>query len=172
MAVAGAAARDCRVVVLPECLDLGWTDPSALESAAPIPGPHSDRLSVTAGVEPQILVTAADFVGSSGHLRRRPRRHPSVARSGGRSARNREVSGLGEALRASGVSVRAPSCDCELGRVALTICADNLPGSLELGHALCRMGAQVIFSPSAWAVDADHDEAVHPYGAEWLHELQ
>jgi predicted amidohydrolase len=23
-----AAARECRLVVLPECLDLGWTDPS------------------------------------------------------------------------------------------------------------------------------------------------
>ena len=38
------AARGCRLVVLPECLDLGWTDPSARDLARPIPGPHSEPL--------------------------------------------------------------------------------------------------------------------------------
>ena len=64
MAVAGAAARDCRVVVLPECLDLGWTDPSALESAAPIPGPHSDRLAVAA--REHAVYVAAGLVEAAG----------------------------------------------------------------------------------------------------------
>jgi hypothetical protein len=35
-----AAVRGCRLVVLPECLDLGWTDPSARDLARPIPGPQ------------------------------------------------------------------------------------------------------------------------------------
>ena len=30
------------------------------------------------------------------------------------------------------------------------------------------MGAQLILSPSAWAVDADHDNAREPYGKLWL----
>ena len=47
-AVRDAAARGCRLVVLPECLDLGWTDPSAQHLAQPIPGPHSQRLSQAA----------------------------------------------------------------------------------------------------------------------------
>ena len=38
----------CRVVVLPECLDLGWAHPSALDAAQPVPGPHSDRLAQAA----------------------------------------------------------------------------------------------------------------------------
>lgn len=38
-----AAARECRLVVLPECLDLGWTDPSARDLAQPLPGPHTDH---------------------------------------------------------------------------------------------------------------------------------
>ena len=33
-----AASRGCRLVVLPECMDLGWTDPSARRLAQPIPG--------------------------------------------------------------------------------------------------------------------------------------
>ena len=30
------------------------------------------------------------------------------------------------------------------------------------------MGAHFIFSPSAWAVKADHDDAREPYGESWL----
>jgi predicted amidohydrolase len=30
------------------------------------------------------------------------------------------------------------------------------------------MGADVILSPSAWAVPADHDNAADPYGKTWL----
>jgi predicted amidohydrolase len=43
-AIREAAASGCRLVVLPECLDLGWTDPSARELARPVPGPHADVL--------------------------------------------------------------------------------------------------------------------------------
>src|SRR5439155_12163178 len=39
-----AARERCRIVVLPECLDLGWTDGSAAEIAEPIPGRHVDQL--------------------------------------------------------------------------------------------------------------------------------
>ncbi|MDP2323062.1 MAG: carbon-nitrogen hydrolase family protein, partial [Gammaproteobacteria bacterium] len=39
-----AAIAGCDVVVLPECLDLGWTHPSARTQAEPIPGPRADRL--------------------------------------------------------------------------------------------------------------------------------
>jgi predicted amidohydrolase len=47
-AVGEAAARGCRLVVLPECLDLGWTDPSARDRAAPIPGRQAERLAQAA----------------------------------------------------------------------------------------------------------------------------
>lgn len=54
-----------------------------------------------------------------------------------------------------------------LGMIGVNICADNFPDSLCLGHALARMGAQMLLSPSAWAVDADHDPAVQSYGQLW-----
>jgi len=47
-AIRKAADQGCRVVVLPECLDLGWTDLSARELAQPIPGPHVEFLANTA----------------------------------------------------------------------------------------------------------------------------
>ncbi len=45
LAIGEAADRGCRLVVLPECLDTGWTDPSARDLARPIPAPHSERLA-------------------------------------------------------------------------------------------------------------------------------
>src|SRR4051812_47581792 len=52
-AVREAAARGCRLVVLPECVDLGWTDPSARTLAQPIPGPHAGAL-IGAAREPGV----------------------------------------------------------------------------------------------------------------------
>src|SRR5947209_5658737 len=52
-----AGAEGCAAVVLPECLDLGWTDPSVRELAQPIPGKNSDLLCQAAR-EAGILVAA------------------------------------------------------------------------------------------------------------------
>ena len=54
-----------------------------------------------------------------------------------------------------------------LGTIGVNICADNFPDSLALGHSLGRMGAQILLSPCAWAVDADHDNRREPYGDLW-----
>jgi predicted amidohydrolase len=55
----------------------------------------------------------------------------------------------------------------ELGTLGINICADNFPNSLAIAHVLARMGAQLLLSPSAWAVDADHDNSARPYGERW-----
>src|SRR4051812_17424963 len=79
-AIGEAAARGCRLVVLPECLDLGWTDPSARDLARPIPGPHAERLAraarqhriaVAAGLVERSgdrLYNAAVLLDAEGHL--------------------------------------------------------------------------------------------------------
>src|ERR1700682_4169139 len=43
-----AAAAGCDAVVLPECLDLGWTWPEARKLASTIPGEISDQLAAAA----------------------------------------------------------------------------------------------------------------------------
>ena len=48
------------------------------------------------------------------------------------------------------------------GVVGVNICADYFPDSLDLGHSLARMGAQILLSPSAWAVPAEHDPIAEP----------
>src|SRR5689334_6313317 len=79
-AIREAALQGCKLVVLPECLDLGWTDPSARHIAQPIPGPHFERIArasaeykihVAAGIVERAgsrLYNAAVLIGPGGEL--------------------------------------------------------------------------------------------------------
>jgi predicted amidohydrolase len=162
--IARAGELRCRVAVLPECLDLGWTWPGARTEAQPIPGPASDFLAeaarrasiyVVAGLTERAgerVYNAAVLISPAGEilLRHRKINELDIARD----------------LYACGGSLAVARTD--VGIVGLAICADNFPESLCLGHALGRMGAQLLLSPCAWAVDADHDNAREPYGELWL----
>src|SRR5262245_48659031 len=162
-AVRRAAGRGCKLVVLPECLDLGWTHPSARNLAQPIPGPHADSLAqaareykihVAAGLVERAgdrLYNAAVLIGPGGDV----------------LLHHRKVNELDIALDLYAVGDRLGVVETELGTLGLAICADNFGNSLALGHVLARMGAQILLSPSAWAVDADHDNAREPYGQLW-----
>lgn len=159
-----AAAQRARVVVLPECLDLGWTWPGARTDAQPIPGPATDRLAaaarhasihVVAGVTERAgerVYNAAVLISLAGEilLRHRKINELDIAR---------DLYSTGESLAVAATG---------LGVVGIAICADNFPESLCLGHALGRMGARLLLSPCAWAVDADHDNTAEPYGGLWL----
>jgi predicted amidohydrolase len=47
-AIRQAASQGCRLILLPECLDIGWGDPSARDLAQSIPGPHVQELQEAA----------------------------------------------------------------------------------------------------------------------------
>src|SRR5262245_3946695 len=79
-AIRQAKVQGCLLVVLPECLDLGWTDPSARDLAQPIPGPHTaplaqsareHKLHVAAGLVERAgnrLYNAAVLLGPDGQI--------------------------------------------------------------------------------------------------------
>lgn len=163
-AIARAAEMGCRVVVLPECLDLGWTDPSARELAQPIPGRHFDRLADAA--RKAGVYVAAGLVERAGV--RRFNAAVLIGPGGELLLHHRKINELDIALDLYSVGDRLGVAETEIGTLGLDICADNFSDSLAVGHVLARMGAQVILSPSAWAVDADHDNARTPYGQRWL----
>jgi len=163
-AVAEAAERECQIVVLPECLDVGWTHSAARELAEPIPGPRCQQLCRAAAAH-QILVVAglterdgdriynaAVLIGSDGQL----------------LLKYRKINELDIAHDLYSIGDRLGVAHTRLGTLAVNICADNFPNSLDLGRALGRMGAQLLLSPSAWAVPADHDNVAQPYGSLWL----
>lgn len=158
-----AAAQGCRVVVLPECLDFGWTDPSAREGAQPIPGRHSDRLARAAG-EGRIWV-AAGLVERDGE--RLYNTAVLISPDSEIVLKHRKINELALAHDLYSLGTEIGVADTELGRVGLAICADNYPDSPEIGGALGRMGCRLLLSPCAWAVDADHDNTLKPYGKFW-----
>ena len=159
-----AAKEDCRVVVLPECLDFGWTDPSARDGAEPIPGPHSDRLATAARatgiwVVAGLVERAGDRLYNASIL---------FDPAGEIVLHHRKINELDIGRELYSVGDRLQVAETELGTVAIPICADNYWTSRAIGHVLCRMGAQVLLSPSAWAVVPEHDEGTQPYGDDWL----
>ena len=159
-----AAEQGCRIAVLPECLDLGWTHPSARRKAQPIPGPHSDVIAAAAR-EAGIHV-AAGLVE-----RDRDRIHNAailVSPSGEILLKHRKINELTIAHSLYTPGGRLEVVATPLGVLGITICADNFPDSLALAHSLARMGCRLLLSPSAWAVDADHDNEKKPYGALWM----
>ena len=162
-AIREAATQGCRLVVLPECLDLGWTHPSARDLAQPIPGVFSQQLAraaqqcgifVVAGLVERAgdrLYNAAVLINPLGEI----------------LLVHRKINELDIAHDLYSTGDRLAVAHTELGTLAINICADNFPNSLAIGHVLARMGAQLLLSPSAWAVDADHDNLTEPYGELW-----
>ncbi len=158
-----AAVKDCHIVMLPECLDLGWTDPSARRLAESIPGPTSDVLCRVA-VEARIFVTA----GLTERDGERIYNSAVLIDTDGRILlKHRKINILDIARDLYSVGDRLSVAHTPWGRIGVTICADNFPDWMPLGHAMARMGARMLLSPSAWAVPADHDQAVEPYGDLW-----
>lgn len=158
-----AADKGCKLAVLPECMNLGWTHPGARDLAEPIPGPHSEKLAEAAAAHHIYVVAglverAGDKIFNAAVL---------IGPDGEILLLHRKINELALAHDLYSIGDRLGVAETELGTLGLDICADNFGSSLAIGHALARMGAQMILSPSAWAVDADHDNQAEPYGELW-----
>lgn len=160
--VVEAAARGADLVVLPECLDVGWTDNRARELAQPVPGPTSEILCAVAR-DNQVWIAAGLTERDGAKVRNAA---ILVDRAGVIRARHRKINELAfaQTLYTPGEELRV--VDTEFGRIGLNICADNYIDSLHLATAQIAMGARLIVSPSSWAVPPGHDDAVTPY-VEW-----
>lgn len=158
-----AADAGCSIVVMPECSDLGWTSPTAKELATPIPGPITEQLGNAAreaGIYAIIGLTERD--GDKMY-----NTAVMIDDAGEVIAKHRKINVLGIAQDLYSTGDRLTVTETPLGTIGMNICADNFPNSLVLAHSLARMGAQLILSPSAWAVTADHSNETDPYGGMW-----
>jgi predicted amidohydrolase len=143
-----AAAGGCHAVVLPECLDFGWTHPSAREGAQPIPGPHSDMLAEAARAGGIHVV--AGLVERAGE--RLYNAAVLLAPDGALLLKHRKINELDIARDFYSTGISLAVAETPLGTLGVTICADNFPESLELATSLARMGSRLLLSPCAWAV--------------------
>lgn len=160
-----ATAAGARVVVLPEAMTLGWTHPSAQAEADGIPGSEtvarlaglarSTRSYLCSGLierDGEKIFNSCVFFDSNGEL----------------LLRYRKINELELAHELYAIGDRLGVVDTPYGRFGLMICADGFARDQVIARTLGYMGAQIILSPSAWAVPADHDHAREPYGKLWV----
>jgi predicted amidohydrolase len=158
-----AASKGCNMIVLPECLDLGWTYSRAHSLAEPIPGQYSDEL-VKAASSSKIYISAGLTEKSGNKLYNSA---VLISPDGEIILKHRKINEVPFARELYSVGDSLGVTSTKLGTIGMNICADNVPDSLFLGHSLGIMGAKILVSPCAWAVRPDHDNKVDPYGSLW-----
>jgi predicted amidohydrolase len=160
-----AAVAGAKIIVLPEALDLGWTHPSARTEAEPIPNgaacltlreaARRNGVSVCAGLTER----AGEAVFNSAVL---------IDPSGTVLLAHRKLNELEIGLDLYGQGDRLAVARTPLGTVGVMVCADAFARGQVISRTLGLMGADVIVSPCAWAVPANHDNTREPYGQLWL----
>ncbi len=162
--ISAAARKGASLALLPEALDLGWTHPGARELAEPVPdgapcktlaqAAASHGIFVCAGLterdEDQVYNTAV-LLGPDGRL----------------LGRHRKLNELDIGHGCYDPGDRLNVIRTELGSIGLMVCADGFAVGEVLSRSLGYMGADILLSPSAWAVPADHDPVRTPYGDTW-----
>lgn len=159
-----AVANKADVILLPEAMDLGWTDPSALTEAQPIPEGQTSQLLIRLAKKHGVFICSGliekdgDKVYNSAII---------VDPSGKIILTHRKINELdiGHPYYALGHKLNV--CQTPFGTIGLLICADANMNNQTLTRSLAYMGADVILSPSSWAVPADHSNVEDPYGSTW-----
>lgn len=162
--VRAAAVNGANVVLLPECMDLGWTHPSALALAEPVPGGKTFETLRSLAKEGGVYLCAG-LVERTGE-----KTYNSAILLDPRGEllllhRKMNELDIGRPYYAQGD--RLGVCDTEYGKFGVMICADAFAKDRVITRSLGYMGAEVILSPSSWAVRPAHDNAQEPYGDSW-----
>ncbi len=164
--ISEAAQDGAQLVLLPEALNLGWTHPSAAELAEAIPEGPSCRALSDAAAAHQVYVCAGlvERDASTGHVFNSA---VLIGPTGQVLLVHRKVNELqiGHAYYAQGD--RLAVVHTPLGTIGVMICADAFARGNVISRTLGYLGADIILSPAAWAVPADHNNALQPYGALW-----
>lgn len=162
--VAQAAAEGAQVILLPEMLDVGWTHSGGDRDADAIPdGPTCSALRAAAR-EHRIHVCAGfgERCGETIH-----NAAVLIDPRGEVLLHHRKLNELGIGHSAYAQGDRLGVVTTPLATFGLMICADAFARGQIVSRTLGLMGADVILSPCAWAVPADHDPVREPYGGLW-----
>lgn len=162
--IARAAAEGGQVILLPEALTAGWTHPSGRDLADSIPGGASCAALRQAAARHGVYVCA-------GLVERAGERVFNAAvlidPTGQVLLHHRKLNELDIGHDRYEQGDRLGVAATPLGTFGLMICADAFAPGEVIARALGYLGADVILSPCAWAVPADHDNVREPYGSLW-----
>jgi predicted amidohydrolase len=164
-AITKAASLGADIVLLPEALTTGWTDPSGRELADEIPDGESCKILSAAAVAEKIFVCAGLIERSKG---REYNSAVLIDPAGNVLLRHRKIFELEIAHELYALGDSLAVAETALGRVGVMICADGFAPGQAITRSLGLMGADIILSPCAWAVPPEHDNVQEPYGQLWL----
>ncbi len=160
----------CDLILLPECLDYGWTHPSGLQEAKPIEGEFSNmlceyakvnKINVCAGLTEKDVKTNKNYNSAI-----------FINRSGLILNKYRKINILEKAFNFYEVGQKLEVINTEFGKVGINICSDNYFDAIDIGIVLGRMGAELILCPSSWTVDYNVTEEEDPYKDKWISQFE
>lgn len=159
-----AVSQGADIILLPECMDLGWTHPSSLTLADEIPEGRVCRELAKAAKKHAVYICVGltektnDSIYNSAVL---------INPQGKVILKHRKLNELeiGHPYYAQGDRLHV--AETAFGTIGVMICADGFAKDQVITRSLCYMGADVILSPCAWARPADHDNIEDPYGGVW-----
>ena len=162
--VSETAGRGAQIAILPEALTVGWTDSRSATLADEIPTGETcsflrelarrHAIFLCAGVVERAgekIFNSAVLIGPDGRV----------------LLHHRKIYELEIAHDCYALGDRLGVVDTSLGRIGLMICADAFAPGRAISRTLGLMGAELILSPCAWTVPAEHDNAQEPYGQLW-----
>ena len=144
-----AKIAGCDIILLPECIDFGWTHPSAKTEAKKIPGKWSNLLSniahemniwVCAGLtekKDKKLYNSAVLIDNSNNI----------------ILKYQKINILSDALEYYNIGNQLKVAETPFGKIGLNICSDNYIDSLHIGHTLGEWGQKLSY--------------LHPHG-QWI----
>ncbi len=159
-----AAENGAAIALLPEVMDLGWTHSSALEMAYPVPGGKTFNALAEAAAENDIYVCAGVVEKDGEKIYNTA---VLINNRGQLLIKHRKLNELDIAHNLYAQGDRLNVAHTEYGTIGLHICADAFAKDMTLTRSLGYMGADIVLSPSSWAVPADHDNKKDPYGDGW-----
>ncbi len=162
--IAAAKAEGAQVVLFPEAMDLGWCMPASHDEAEGIPDGLTCQTLSRAARKYGIWICSGLVETHNGHLYNAA---VLMDASGRIVLRHRKINAVEVEQEVYGPGDGLNTCPTPFGTFGLMICADATAKEQVLARALCHMGADVILSPTAWAVEPEYDNLKTPYGSTW-----
>ncbi|MEL6321923.1 MAG: carbon-nitrogen hydrolase family protein [Cyanobacteria bacterium J06626_14] len=164
--IAEAASKGAEVVLLPECMDLGWIHPSSLKMADNIPGGKACKTLTQTAKQNEVYICAGLTEKSGEKIFNSA---VIIDKHGNILCKHRKLNELEIGHDYYDQGNRLNVVKTEYGVFGLMICADALAKDNVLSRSLGYMGADIILSPSSWAVSSNYDNVKTPYGDIWRH---
>jgi predicted amidohydrolase len=164
-----ANQEKCDMILLPECLDYGWTHPSSIKHAKTIPGKFSDQFSIFA--KKYKIFVCLGLTEKDPNLKKNYNTAILIDDLGKIILKYQKINILEEAFDFYSPGKKLEVIETKFGNIGINICSDNYKDAIDIGLVLGRMGADIILSPSSWTVDYHITEDDDPYKNKWIEQF-